>query len=84
MMYDIWVNQENPSRHLVLREGTQPSQPRKNHTWSLLGRSRVDDSIAAAVERDGRAEVLCVGPFDPHGVFRPGGEPNGSQVQIPE
>lgn len=83
-MYDVWVNQENPARHLVLRPGAAPAEPSTTGNWSLLGRCRVEEAIAAAVERDGGAEVLSVAPFDPHAVFGPGAEPNGSQLQIPD
>lgn len=84
-MFEVWVNQENPSVHLVKKAG-QPfpdgaGRPMMN--WSLLGTVRVSPEIARQVERDGVAEVTSVTPFDPDGVFGPGEEPSGAQNNVP-
>ena len=82
-MYEIWANQENPSLHLVLKEGTAFPDPTPMVNWTLMGVARVTAEIAAVVARDGQAEVTSVVPFDPQGVFGPGGEAVGAQSQTP-
>lgn len=78
-MYEVWVNEENPSLHLVKPPGTPFPDPTPMVNWSLLGTVRVTEAIAAAVARDGLAEVTSQVPFDPAGVFGPAGLPVGAQ-----
>ena len=78
-MFEVWVNEENPSLHLVKAPETPFPDPRPMLNWSLLGIVRVSEELAAAVARDGVAEVTSVVPFDPAGVFGPVGLPVGAQ-----
>lgn len=82
-MYEIWINQQNPSIHLVKKPETPLPNPSTTLDWVLLGTSRVTPEVAIKVEREGMAEVISVVPFDRNGMFGPGGVQSGTQSTDP-
>ena len=70
-MFEIWVNELNPSIHLVKMSETPLPNSGGRIDWVLLGKSKVMPDVQRTVERDGLAEVMSVAPFDPNGTFGP-------------
>ena len=68
-MYEVWTNEEDPVSHIVKAEGTPFPARLAMLDWSLIGKCRVADDIAAEVKHQGFVPVRLLVPFDPNKVL---------------